>query len=69
MSEEVASVVVLSNGTRIESAEPLADLVERFTRGRDALMDVADTNGEAHHVNLTHVVEVRQPHGGGATFS
>jgi hypothetical protein len=69
MTEEVKAVVVLSNGTEIECAEPLADLVERFTRGRDALMDVADTNGEAHHVNLTHVVEVRQPHGSGETFS
>jgi hypothetical protein len=66
---EVSAVVVLSNGTKIESAEPLADLVERFTRGRDALMDVAATNGHVHHVNLAHVVEVRAPHGSEASFS
>lgn len=65
---EVTAVVVLSNGTEIESPEPLADLVERFTRGRDALMNVADTAGKAHHVNLAHVIEVRSPDGTGDTF-
>jgi hypothetical protein len=69
MPSEANAVVVMSNGDKIESPEALADLVERFTRARDALMDVADINDEVHHVNLAHVVEVRAPHGSGATFA
>ena len=60
---EVSAVVVMSDGSKIESAETLANLLERFTRARDKVMSVTDTGGREHHVNVNHVVEVREPLG------
>jgi hypothetical protein len=59
-SEEANAVIVLTNGTPIETAQALDAIEEKLgaITDRQALIKVIDTDGRDHRINVDHIVQI-----------